>query len=119
MGAVQDDARTARRHHEYRGYRALASALEVEMLDRDEHDTLRRIEWHIAASDPHLAAVLRDGQRRLPPARSRSRLPVLIVLLVLLTVGLLVLRLPAGALSVAVLTAGLWWLRGCRISQEP
>jgi len=39
----------------------LASALEVEMLDRDEHATLRRIEWQIAASDPELATVLRDG----------------------------------------------------------
>jgi uncharacterized membrane protein HdeD (DUF308 family) len=63
--------------------------------------------------------VLHDGQRCLPPACSRTRLPVLIVLLVLLTSGLLVLGLPATALSVAVLTAGLWWLRRCRISQEP
>jgi hypothetical protein len=26
---------------------------------------------------------------------------------------------PASALIVAVLMAGLWWLRRCRISQEP
>jgi hypothetical protein len=97
----------------------LASALEVEMLDRDEHDTLRRIEWHIAASDPQLAAVLRDGQRRLPRARNRTRRPFLIILLVLLIIGLLVLRLPGSAADVAVLTAGVWWVRRCRISQEP
>jgi Protein of unknown function (DUF3040) len=89
------------------------------MLDRDEHATLRRIEWQIAASDPEFATVLRDGQRRLPKARSRPRRPVLIVLLVLLTIGLLLLRLPGSAVDVAVLTAGVWWMRRCRISQEP
>jgi Protein of unknown function (DUF3040) len=97
----------------------LASALKVEMPDRDEHVTLRRIEWQIAASDAEFATVLRDGQRRLPKARSRTRRPVLIVLLVLLTVGLLVLRLPASAVDVALLTAGAWWMRRCGISQEP
>ena len=89
------------------------------MLDRDEHATLRRIEWQIAASDPEFATVLRDGQRRLPKARSRTGRPVLIILLVLLTVGLLVLRLPGSAVDVAVLTAGVWWVRRCRIIQEP
>jgi len=30
-----------------------------------------------------------------------------------------VLRLPGSAVDVAVLTAGVWWVRRCRISQEP
>lgn len=40
----------------------VARALEVETLDRDECDTLRRIEGQIAAADPELAALLRASQ---------------------------------------------------------
>jgi hypothetical protein len=84
--------------------------LEVEMLDRSERDALSEIERRIAAADPELAALLR-GRRRLgwwPDGRTRLR--VMVTPLVLLTVALLVLGLPGGALAVAALAAGLWWL---------
>jgi hypothetical protein len=45
---------------------------------------------------------------------------MMIALLVLLAVALLVLGVPASASAVAAIAAGLWWLRGCRIThQEP
>jgi Flp pilus assembly protein TadB len=90
------------------------------MLDGDERDKLRAIEWQINTADPELAAVLRDGQRRLTRAGSRFRLLVMIALLVLLAVVVLVLGLPAVAAVVAAVAAGLWWQRRRHISgREP
>lgn len=89
------------------------------MLDRFERDTLRGIEQRITAADPELAALLRSAERRLPRARRRRRrtgLRVLIALLMLLTVGLLVLGLPASALLAATVAAVLWPLREFRIT---
>jgi fatty acid desaturase len=88
------------------------------MLDRDERDRLREMERQITAADPELAARLRDGQRRLPRARTTTRLRVMIALLLLLTVVLLVLGLTAPALAVAAVAAGLWLLRGFRITHQ-
>ncbi|TWF81502.1 DUF3040 family protein [Pseudonocardia hierapolitana] len=82
--------------------------LEVVMLDKDERNALREIEREIAAADPDLAALLR-GQRGLAPAGTRICLRGALALLVLLTVAMLVLGLPASALATAAVTAGLWW----------
>lgn len=83
------------------------------MLNRDEHDTLRRIELNMAAADPKFASLLRNGQRRLLHYRRRKllRRRALIALLLLLAYVLLVLGLPSSALAVGVLAAGAWWLR--------
>ena len=82
------------------------------MLNRDEHDTLRQIELDLGAADPEFAALLRNGQRRLPRFRRRKLLQqALIALLLLLICVLLVLGLPSSALAVGVLGAGVWWLR--------
>jgi Flp pilus assembly protein TadB len=78
------------------------------MLDKDERNALREIELQIAAADPDLAALLR-GQRGLAPAAIRTCLRCALALLVLLTVAMLVLGLPASALATAAVTAGLWW----------
>jgi Flp pilus assembly protein TadB len=83
--------------------------VEVEMLDRDEREALREIERRIAAADPDLAAMLR-GERSLSRAGTRSCLRAALGLLVLLVVGLLVLGLPASALAVAAVAAGLGWM---------
>jgi hypothetical protein len=86
--------------------------LEAEMLNRDEHDTLRQIGLDLSAADPKFAALLRNGQRRLPRFHRRKLLQqALIALLLLLTCVLLVLGLPSSALAVGVLAAGVWWLR--------
>jgi hypothetical protein len=89
-----------------------ARVLEAEMLNRDEYDTLRQIELDLGAADPKFAALLRNGQRRLPRFRRRKLLqqPVIAPLL-LLTCVLLVLGLPSSSLAVGVLAAGVWWLR--------
>jgi Flp pilus assembly protein TadB len=98
----------------------LAKALEVGMLDRFERDALREIERQITAADPELAAEMRTGQQRLARAGTRTWLRMMIALLVLLVAALLVLGVPASASAVAVVAAGLWWLRGYRFShQEP
>jgi len=90
------------------------------MLDRFERDTLSEIERQITAADPELAAHLRSGQQRLARTGTRTWLRMMIALLVLLAVALLVLGVPASASAVAAIAAGLWWLRGCRIThQEP
>jgi hypothetical protein len=90
------------------------------MLDRFERDTLNEIERQITAADPRLAAHLRSGQQRLARTGTRTWLRMMIALLVLLAVALLVLGVPASASAVAAIAAGLWWLRGCRIThQEP
>ena len=82
------------------------------MLNRDEHDTLRQIGLDLGTADPKFAALLRNGQRRLPRFRRRKLLQqALIALLLLLTCVLLVLGLPSSALAVGVLGAGVWWLR--------
>jgi Protein of unknown function (DUF3040) len=78
------------------------------MLDRDEREALREIERQIAAADPNLAALLR-GERSLPGTATRTCMRAVLVLLVVLVVALLVLGLPAGALAVAAITAGLGW----------
>jgi hypothetical protein len=93
--------------------RFVSCVLEAEMLNRDEHDTLRRIELNMAAADPKFASLLRNGQRRLLHYRRRKllRRRALIALLLLLAYVLLVLRLPSSALAVGVLAAGAWWLR--------
>jgi anti-sigma factor RsiW len=90
------------------------------MLNRFERDTLREIERQITAADPELAAAMRTGQQRLARAGTRTWLRTMVALLVLLAVGLLVLGVPASASAVVAVAAGLWWLRGCRIThQEP
>ena len=90
------------------------------MLDRFERDTLNEIERQITAADPELAAHLRSGQQRLARTGTRTWLRMMIALLVLLAVALLVLGVPASASAMAAIAAGLWWLRGCRIThQEP
>jgi hypothetical protein len=86
---------------------APAPVPEVEMLDKDERETLRVIERQISAADPDLAALLR-GERGLPGTAKRTCMRAALGLLVLLTVMLLALGLPAGALAVAAVTAGLW-----------
>jgi len=85
------------------------------MLDRDERESLRQIEWQLARTDPELAAVLRDGQRRLARAGTRVGLRVLTALLVLLTLVLVVLGMVAAALAIAAVAAGLWRLREYRV----
>jgi Flp pilus assembly protein TadB len=82
--------------------------VEVEMLDRDEREALREIELRIAAADPDLAALLR-GERSLARTGTRACLRAVLGLLVLLVVALLVLGLPASALAVAAVVAGLGW----------
>jgi hypothetical protein len=85
---------------------------EADMLNRDEHDTLRQIESTLAAADPGFAVLLRNGQRRLGRVRRRKVLQrALIVVLLLLTYVLLLLGQPWGALDVGVLAGGVWWLR--------
>jgi Flp pilus assembly protein TadB len=79
------------------------------MLDKDERETLRVIERQISAADPDLAALLR-GERSLPGTATRAWMRAALGLLVVLTVMLLLLGLPAGALAVAAVTAGLWWM---------
>ena len=79
------------------------------MLDRDEREALQEIERQIAAADPDLAALLR-GERSLAGKATRTWLRAVLVLLVLLVVGLLALGLPASALAVAGITAGLGWM---------
>lgn len=88
------------------------------MLERDERDMLRRIEWHIATGDPQLAARLRAGQRRLQRGGTRTGFRVMTALLVLLAVALLVLGLPGSAVAVVALATGLWWLRRWRIGHQ-
>jgi Protein of unknown function (DUF3040) len=88
------------------------------MLNRFERDTLSGIERHIAAADPGLAAYLRGGQRRLARAGTRTGLRITIALLALLTLMLLVLGLPAGALLVAAVAGALWRLRRFRITHQ-
>jgi hypothetical protein len=83
--------------------------VEVEMLDRDEREALREIERTMAAADPDLAALLR-GERPLAGTATRTSLRAALGLLVLLVVALLGLGLPAGALAVAAVTAGLGWM---------
>ena len=78
------------------------------MLDRDEREALREIELRTAAADPDLAALLR-GERRLAVTGTRTCARAALGLLSLLVVGLLALGLPAGALAVAAVTAGLGW----------
>lgn len=78
------------------------------MLDRDERQALQEIERQIAAADPDLAALLR-GERSLAGTATRNCLRAVLLLLVLLVVGLLALGLPAGALAVTGVTAGLGW----------
>jgi hypothetical protein len=80
------------------------------MLDRDERDKLNEIERQIDATDPDLAAVLRDGQRRLSRVGSRTRLLVIIAL-ALLEFGALGLGLGLVAVGVAAVAACWWWLR--------
>ena len=89
------------------------------MLNRDEQDTLRQIELNLAAADPGFAALLRNGQRRLPRSRRRTlvrRAPI--ALLLLLAYGLLVLGLPSSALAVTALAAAMWVLRRWPIHQQ-
>ena len=78
------------------------------MLDKDERNALREIERQIAAADPDLAALLR-GERSVARTGAQTCLRGALGLLVLLTVALLVLGLPASALATAGVTAGLWW----------
>jgi hypothetical protein len=92
--------------------------LEVKMLDRFERDKLSEIERQITATDPQLAALLRGSQRLLPWAGTRTGLRMAIALLVLLTVVLLMLGVTGSALAVAAVAAGLWWLRGFRITHQ-
>ena len=90
------------------------------MLDKSERDTLSEIERQVTAADPELAAHMRSGQRRLAGPGKRTGLRMMIALLVLVAVGLMVLGLPASAVAVAAVAAGMWRLRGCRIiHQEP
>lgn len=78
------------------------------MLDKDERNALREIERQIAAADPDLAALLR-GERGVARTATQTCLRGALALLVLLTVALLLLGLPASALATAAVTAGLWW----------
>jgi Flp pilus assembly protein TadB len=78
------------------------------MLDKDERDALHEIERQITAADPHLAALLR-GERGIARTATRTCLRAALALLVVLVVALLVLGLPASALAVAGVAAGLWW----------
>lgn len=86
------------------------------MLDKDERDALREIEREITAADPDLAALLR-GERSLARAATRTCLRAGLALLVLLVVVLLALGLPASALAVAAVTAGLWWRWGHHVTR--
>ena len=79
------------------------------MLDRDEREALREIERQIAAADPDLAALLR-GERSLAGTATRTCMRAALGLLVLLVVMLLALGLPASAVAVAAVVAGLWWM---------
>jgi Flp pilus assembly protein TadB len=88
------------------------------MLDKDERDTLREIERQVTAADPDLAALLR-GQRGLARAATRNCVRGVLALLVLLIVALLFLGLPASALPVAAVTAGLWWRWGHHVTRAP
>ena len=82
------------------------------MLNRDEHDTLRQIELDSGAADPEFAALLRNGQRRLPRFRRRKLLQqALIALLLLLICVFLALGLPSSALAVGARGAGVKRLR--------
>jgi hypothetical protein len=93
--------------------------LEAEMLNRDEHDTLRQIELNLAAEDPGFAALFRTGQRRLLRPRRRKLLQrILIALLLIGAYLLLVLGLPSSALAVAALAAGVWTLRRWPIREQ-
>jgi hypothetical protein len=78
------------------------------MLDKHELNALHEIERQITAADPDLAALLR-GERSLARAATRTCMRAVLVVLVLLVVALLVLGLPASAVAVAAVTAGLWW----------
>ena len=79
------------------------------MLDKDEREALREIERQMTAADPDLAGLLR-GQRGLGRRATRVCLRGALALLVLLTVALLFLGLPASALATAAVTAWLWWM---------
>jgi hypothetical protein len=96
-----------------------ASVLEVEMLNRDEHDTLRQIELNMAAADPRFASLLRNGQRRLLRSRHRKLWRRSgITLFLLLAYALLMLGLPSSALALGVLAATGWWLRRWPIAHQ-
>ena len=90
------------------------------MLDKSERDTLSEIERRVTAADPELAARMPSGQRRLAGTGNRTGLRIMVALLALLAGALMVLELPASAVAVAAVAAGMWRLRGCRIiHQEP
>ena len=87
------------------------------MLDRDEHQTLRQIEFNLATGDPAFAALLRGGQRRLRRSRRRKLLQrALIALLLLLSYVLMVLGLPSSALALVAVAGGIWALRRWRFT---
>jgi hypothetical protein len=87
------------------------------MPDRDEHDQLSEIAQQIAADDPQLAALLRDG-----PGRDRRAWILRLGIIATIALGaaaLLIMKRPAAALAMATVAGCLWWLRRWRIIVAP
>ena len=87
------------------------------MPDRDEHHELSEIAQQIAADDPQLAALLRDGQGR--DRRAWILRLGIIAAIALAVAALLIMKSPAAALTMVTVAGYLWWMRRWRIIVAP